>query len=421
MTGSRESSSFTAAVIAMGRSFHACRKIRVEQDAAATARRSGSCRGVPSARATGASSTAGVLHPRTPRARGRPRRPRRPAPRPGRAPARVGQNLQVTLRGEARRSPRLRRQVEGEHPPRLRLGQGAAAPAPAGAAARRRTRSRGRAPPSRPPGPRRPPPGTAAGAVGHELHGPHLAGGERHGDLADHLVDVLGAAGSCPLTSAWISSGTADIGSTRPWAPSSRPTRSRAATGSPSCSHRPTSSRLPTACPASSPLPLKRCWMTRAQVRPQSSSPASAASAMRRSPGGSTPSSSRSRPLEPPSSATVTTAVRSPVTRRSAERGGQALPAAQRDHLGLGAAPAAAAGAGRAPGPRRRRTRSPGHSRPMSRWTTTVSTPVGGEPGGELLGHGHGAVLAAGAAHREGHVPLALPPVAGGDQPSSSW
>lgn len=36
--------------------------------------------------------------------------------------------------------------------------------------------------------------------------------------------------------------------------------------------------------------------------------------------GGRTPSSSRSRPLEPPSSATVTTAVRSPVIRRSAVR-----------------------------------------------------------------------------------------------------
>ena len=53
----------------------------------------------------------------------------------------------------------------------------------------------------------------------------------------------------------------------------------------------------------------KRCCSTRAQVRPHSSSPQSAASAIRRSPGGSTPNSPRSRPEEPPLSATVTTAV----------------------------------------------------------------------------------------------------------------
>ena len=52
-----------------------------------------------------------------------------------------------------------------------------------------------------------------------------------------------------------------------------------------------------------------RCCSTRAQVSPHSSSPQRAARAIRRSPGGSTPNSSRSRPDEPPSSATVTTAV----------------------------------------------------------------------------------------------------------------
>jgi len=40
---------------------------------------------------------------------------------------------------------------------------------------------------------------------------------------------------------------------------------------------------------------------------------------MRRSPGGGVPNSSRRRPLEPPSSATVTMAVMSSVTRRSAD------------------------------------------------------------------------------------------------------
>ena len=60
--------------------------------------------------------------------------------------------------------------------------------------------------------------------------------------------------------------------------------------------------------------------------------PASAASAMRRSPGGSTPSSRRMRPDEPPSSATVTTAVSvvgEPAQRR--QRRVQPVPAAQGD------------------------------------------------------------------------------------------
>ena len=51
---------------------------------------------------------------------------------------------------------------------------------------------------------------------------------------------------------------------------------------------------------------------------PDSSSPHSAASAIRRSPGGRQSSSSRSRPEDPPSSATVTIAVRWSVTRRKA-------------------------------------------------------------------------------------------------------
>src|SRR5215813_9004298 len=109
------------------------------------------------------------------------------------------------------------------------------------------------------------------------------------------------------------------MGSTRPCAPSSRPTQSRPCTVSPSSSHSATISTLPTACPPRSPSPVKRCCTTRLQVVPHESSPHSAASAIRRSPGGRTPNSRRSRPLDPPSSATVTTAVRSRVTRRSAD------------------------------------------------------------------------------------------------------
>lgn len=60
-----------------------------------------------------------------------------------------------------------------------------------------------------------------------------------------------GWAGSWPRTIASMSSGTADIGSTRPWTFSSRPTQSRAATGSPSFSQSATISRLPTAWPPS--------------------------------------------------------------------------------------------------------------------------------------------------------------------------
>src|SRR4029077_6098364 len=99
---------------------------------------------------------------------------------------------------------------------------------------------------------------------------------------------------------------------------SSLPTQSRPATVSPSSSHSATMSRLPTECPARSQSPPNLCCTTLLQVVPHSSPPHSAPSAIRRSPGGRTPKSRRSRPLDPPSSATVTIAVRSSVTRRRA-------------------------------------------------------------------------------------------------------
>ena len=98
-----------------------------------------------------------------------------------------------------------------------------------------------------------------------------------------------------------------------------------------------------------------------AQVWPQSSSPQSAASAIRRSPGGSTPNSRRSRPEEPPSSATVTTAVRSlrdPAQRR--QRGGQPVAAAERDDVRVS----------------RCRALGHGHSRPRSRCDAATSMPA---------------------------------------------
>src|SRR5215510_50848 len=79
-------------------------------------------------------------------------------------------------------------------------------------------------------------------------------------------------------------------------------------------------STLPTACPPRPERPVNRCCTTRLQVVPQASSPHRAASAIRRSPGWSTPKSRRSTPLDPPSSATVTMAVSWRVTRRSADR-----------------------------------------------------------------------------------------------------
>ena len=159
-------------------------------------------------------------------------------------------------------------------------------------------------------------------------------------------------------------------------------------------------SRLPTTWPRMSPSPAKRCWTTSAQVRPHSSSPHSAASAIRRSPGGSTPNSPRSRPDEPPLSATVTIGgqrVDGEVglePAQGAEGGEQAVPAAQGDGgLGGVACHQLTPGPGRG-GARRCRSRASRSRR------------------GDLLGHRHAAVLAAGAADGDGHEALALAQVA---------
>ena len=93
------------------------------------------------------------------------------------------------------------------------------------------------------------------------------------------------------------------------------------------------------------------------------------------------------RPEEPPSSATVTTAVSCGVSRRHA--------------------PSAAA----SPCPPPKAT-TRGCRRPLLAAQVAVAggggEPLGREPAGELLGDGDAAVLAAGAAHGEGQVPLAL-------------
>ena len=66
------------------------------------------------------------------------------------------------------------------------------------------------------------------------------------------VLSASGRSGSAPSTSATRSSGTDAMGSTRPYAPSSRPTQSSPCTVSPSSSHSATISTLPTACPPSS-------------------------------------------------------------------------------------------------------------------------------------------------------------------------
>src|SRR4051794_2961876 len=194
-----------------------------------------------------------------------------------------------------------------------------------------------------------------------------------------------------------MSTGVSAIGSTRPRAPSSRPTQSRAATWSPSCSQRLTIRRLPTTWPFISPVPAKRCCRTLAQVSPHSSSPQSAARAIRRSPGGRTPNSDRSRPEEPPSSATVTTAVRSTGSRRRADKEAWSP----------------------WPPPRAvtRCVRSVISLPPEVAMDRHHVVPRITQLAGDLLGHRDAAVLATGAAHGDRHEALALAKVALGDSP----
>jgi hypothetical protein len=82
-----------------------------------------------------------------------------------------------------------------------------------------------------------------------------------------------------------------------------------------------TMNKLPKLCPSRPEPSLKRYWKSRVI---SGSASARAAMQLRTSPGGNTPSSRRSRPELPPSSATVTTAVRFPVCslrpRNSVER-----------------------------------------------------------------------------------------------------
>src|SRR5262249_3914023 len=172
------------------------------------------------------------------------------------------------------------------------------------------------------------------------------------------------------------------------------PTRPGPGPGPP---RRPPAGRWGRCPPPSPPSPeprVNRCCTTRLQVVPQASSPHRAASAIRRSPGGSTPYSRRSLPLDPPSSATVTMAVRSLVTRRSADndayRPWPPPSATTRRLAGRPVRPAACL--------------PPGSSGLLTSEVAVCHLDRGkraGEPGGDLVGDHHAAVLSAGAADSE--------------------
>ena len=168
-------------------------------------------------------------------------------------------------------------------------------------------------------------------------------------------------------------------------------------------------------------------------------SPARAARAIRRSPGGSRPSSRRSRPDEPPSSATVTTAVTWSATPRSASIRSadsvacrpwpppRATAASESGHerLLIRAARRVRTRRGRighCPARGGRPARSAGWTRRgrIDCCSLAAQVAVGhahrhavdlGQPAPDLLADRDAAVLAAGAADGERQVALALPPV----------
>src|SRR5206468_8629532 len=107
-----------------------------------------------------------------------------------------------------------------------------------------------------------------------------------------------------------------------------------------------------------------------------------------------TPNSERSRPDDPPSSATVTTAVRSTGSRRRAasDACSPCPPPSAVTRYGVPVTSLA----------------------PEIAVDHADAVPELAEPPGDLLGHRHAAVLAAGAADGHGHEALALGQVAAG-------
>src|SRR3954454_3693536 len=122
------------------------------------------------------------------------------------------------------------------------------------------------------------------------------------------------------------------------------------------------------------------------------------------------------RPEEPPSSATVTTAVRWRVIRRQA-RSAAARPCPPPKATTRGGGGEVGTGGS---GPSTRRT-SPPTARLLLAAEVAVAGhrghALGGQPAGELLGDGDAAVLPAGAADGEGQIALALAAVPGHQHP----
>ena len=121
-----------------------------------------------------------------------------------------------------------------------------------------------------------------------------------------------GRPGRAPRTSAAMSSGVTAIGSTRPCAPSSRPTQSSAADvvaeQLPQRDDQQVADGVVVQLAVAGEAVLQHAAPRSGPSRRRRTAPRAPC---RRSPGGSTPNSRRSRPDEPPLSATVTTAVRS--------------------------------------------------------------------------------------------------------------
>ncbi len=193
-----------------------------------------------------------------------------------------------------------------------------------------------------------------------------------------------------------ILSGTGAIGSTRPRARTSSPPGPAPPPDRRYSSISPHSSRLPTGCPASASDAGEPVLQQRGGVGTHGIGVGQRGQRLAQVARRQAPRSARSRPLEPPSSATVTTAViPAPATARSARNEADSP----------WPPPKATDGLTRAPGPG------------AGRWPTRRRS---AQPAGQLLGDGDAAVLAAGAADGDGEVALALPlePGRGGvDQP----
>ena len=209
----------------------------------------------------------------------------------------------------------------------------------------------------------------------------HAAGRPRPRAARGPSTTSSGRAGSAPRTSASMPTGSATSAAPGRRRCSSAPAWSSAATGSPSSSISPHSTRLPTGCPASGSVPVEPVLEQRGGTGAVagSASSASAASAWRRSPGGS-------------DAAVGAQPAARPAVVADRDDGGdvERQPAAQRPQRPQRRRRARA----------RRRTRRPCRSSfpPQVAVLRCGGQPHLTQPAGQLLGDRHAAVLAAGAA-----------------------